>query len=115
MTGHRETIKVEYDENLISLEEILDEYFLHVDPLDEGGQFIDRGHSYTLAVYYENELDHGIILNKCKDLARRLNKRIYISIEPFLFFIKAEEYHQGYCLRHPREIEEEIEKSGRKK
>lgn len=115
LTGHRETIKVEYDENIISLEDILEEYFLHIDPLDKDGQFIDRGHSYTLAVYYENEQDYGVILHKCKDLSRRLNKKIYISIEPFLFFIKAEDYHQGYCFRHKVEFEIEMEKSGRKK
>lgn len=114
LTGHRETIKVDYDENIISLEAILDEYFLRVDPLDEGGQFIDRGHSYTLAIYYENNDDYNIIVMKCKDIARRLAKKIYVSIEPFLFFIKAEEEHQGYCLRHPKAFQEEIDKSGRK-
>ena len=54
-TGHRETIEIIYDENVISLEKLVDHYFIYVDVLDEDGQMIDRGHSYSLALYYQNE------------------------------------------------------------
>ena len=113
-TGHRETIKVDYDENIVSLKEILDEFFLHVDPFDKDGQYIDRGHSYTLAVYYSSLEEKETIEKRIKEEEKKLKQHIYVSVEPFLFFIKAEENHQGYCLRHPQEFKEEIDKSGRK-
>ena len=51
-TGHRETIRIDYEETAVSYPQLLDIFLSGVDPYDEGGQFIDRGHSYTLAVYY---------------------------------------------------------------
>ena len=54
-TGHRETIKLVYDPEKVSFEKLLDIYFANVDPFDAEGQFIDKGFSYTLAIYYGNE------------------------------------------------------------
>ena len=56
-TGHRETIRIEYNEERIGYEALLELFLANVDPFDEGGQFIDRGHSYTLAVYYETQAE----------------------------------------------------------
>ena len=50
-TGHRETIRIDFDPSHVSFEALLDIFLSSVDPFDGGGQFIDRGHSYTLAVY----------------------------------------------------------------
>ena len=54
-TGHRETIRIDYDPQKVSYSELLDIFLNGVDPFDDGGQFIDRGHSYTLAVYYGDD------------------------------------------------------------
>ena len=51
-TGHRETIMLTYDPGKVSYEKLLDIYFANVDPFDAEGQFIDKGHSYTLAIFY---------------------------------------------------------------
>ena len=53
-TGHRESIKVVYDESVISYGQLLDVFFDNIDPFDAEGQFIDRGRSYTAAVYYRS-------------------------------------------------------------
>lgn len=109
-TSHRETIKVSYDDELIEYSKLLEIYLNNVDVHDKDGQYIDRGHSYTLAIYYMDELEHKIIterLNKYKE-------KVYISIEPYDNFYKAEEYHQDYYLKHPKEFEQEMIKSGRK-
>ena len=52
-TGHRETIRVEYDPEAVSFGELLELFLQNTDPFDADGQFIDRGHSYTLAVYWQ--------------------------------------------------------------
>ena len=59
-TGHRETIRIDYDDGKIAYCELLDIFLGGVDPFDAGGQFIDRGHSYTLAVYYLTDEERTI-------------------------------------------------------
>ena len=110
-TGHRETIRIEYDENKVDFNKLLDVFFANVDLYDEGGQFIDRGHSYTLAVYYTNEEQ------KIKTEAKiaSYKDKIYVSLEKFKSFYEAEEYHQDYYLKNPEAFEKELIESGRKK
>ncbi|MBP5342723.1 peptide-methionine (S)-S-oxide reductase MsrA [bacterium] len=112
-TGHRETIKVTFDENIISYPDLLDVFLLNVDPFDEFGQFIDRGHSYTLAIYYKNEYEKNIASMKIAELENFFNKKAYISIEPFKSFYIAEEYHQDFYKKHKEEFEKELIESGR--
>lgn len=112
-TGHRETIEVNYDEIEISLEEIINIYLDYVDPLDKEGQFIDKGFSYTLALFYKNDKEKELFLNKVKELENKLNQKVYISIEPFLFFIEAEEYHQDYSKKNPDNFYQELVSSNR--
>ena len=113
LTGHRETIKIIYDENIVSFGEILDVFLLNVDPFDEYGQFIDKGHSYTLAIYYNTEIEREIAYQKIKEIEEESNKKVYISVEKFKSFYEAEEYHQDFYLNHKKEFEKEMEESGR--
>ncbi len=113
-TGHRETIRIDYDPNCISFEFLFDVFLSGVDPFDPGGQFIDRGHSYTLAVYYLNEEQKKIAETGIRQLEASSEKTVYISVEPFAGFYTAEEEHQDYYLKHPAEFEQELIDSGRK-
>lgn len=108
-TMHRETIEVEYDENEVSFKELLEIFLNNVDVYDDGGQFIDRGHSYTLAVYYNNQQEKEITLNRLNEY----DKQVYVSVEEFKHFYKAEEYHQDYYLKNPEAFEKELIESGR--
>lgn len=54
-TGHRETVEVRYDPEIISYQELLDVFWRLHDPSDAGGAFYDRGESYTSAIFYANE------------------------------------------------------------
>ena len=63
-TGHRESIEIIYDENAISLEKLIDLYFIYVDVLDDEGQMVDRGHSYSLALYYQDENEKTVFIDK---------------------------------------------------
>ena len=112
-TNHRETIKVVYDEKKISYKELVKFFIDSVDPFDDGGQYIDRGYSYTLAIYYNDIDEKEEATRQIKELEQSANKKIYISIEEFKAFYEAEEYHQKYHLKNPKEFEEELNKSTR--
>ena len=114
-TGHRETIKIEYDSEKVSFEELLDIFIAGVDPFDAEGQFLDRGFSYTLAVYYNNDEEKYFAENKIKRLKEESEKEVFIAVEPFKAFYNAEEEHQDYYIKHPEEFEKELIESGRKK
>ena len=113
-TGHRETIMLDYDPAVVSYDKLLDIYFANVDPFDGEGQFIDKGHSYTLAIYYGSEEEKSIASKRIEDLKKESGKEVYVALEPFKNFYEAEEYHQDYYLKHPEEFERELIESGRK-
>ena len=112
-TGHRESIEIIYDENVISLEKLIDLYFIYVDVLDDDGQMIDRGHSYSLALYYQNEIEKQAFLKKKQKVEEEIKSVAHVAIEPFKFFIEAEEEHQHYSFKNPDEFLEELKESGR--
>ena len=114
-TKHRETIRIEYDEEKVSFETLFDIFLSGVDPFDEGGQFIDRGHSYTLAVYYLTEQERFIAAAGISALEKESGMKVHISVEPFKSFYAAEEEHQDYYLKHPEEFKQELIDSGRLK
>lgn len=110
-TNHRETICIEYDENKVSYKELLNIFLDSVDVYDEGGQYIDRGHSYTLAVYYTNDMEKQIVEARLSEY----KEKVYVSVEEYKKFYLAEEYHQDYYLKNPQAFEKELIESGRKK
>ena len=112
-TGHRETVCVEYDDAVVSFEELLEAYLGSVDPFDGGGQFIDRGKSYTLAVYHTCEEERVAAQRRLEALEKEAGKRPCVSVEPFRSFYRAEEYHQDYYLKNPEAFQRELEESGR--
>lgn len=113
-TGHRETIRIDYLPDRVSFAELFQLFLDGVDPFDGGGQFIDRGHSYTLAVYYLSEDQRRTAESGIQALEAASGRPVYISVEPFQNFYRAEEEHQDYYLKHPEEFEQELIVSGRK-
>ncbi len=113
-TGHRETVEVEYDPAETPYEELLDVYLKDVDPFDGGGQFIDRGRSYTLAIYYTDEREKEQADRGVKALEARFGQEAAIALEPFKSFYPAGEEHQDWYKKHPAEFEEEMRVSGRR-
>ena len=112
-TGHRETIRIDYCPEQVSFSELFEIFLSGVDPFDPDGQFIDRGHSYTLAVYYLNETQRAIAAGRIRELEIESHHQVYISLEPFKRFYPAEEYHQNYDKKHPEEFRQELLDSGR--
>ena len=114
-TGHRETVMVEYNPQRIGYETLLDIFLSNVDPFDGGGQYIDRGFSYTLAVYYETPFQKQLALEAIRRLEDASGLPVQIAVEPFKSFWKAEEYHQDYHKKNPEAFRRELEESGRLK
>lgn len=114
-TGHRETVCIDYDPEQVSFRTLLEIYLGGVDPFDGGGQFIDRGHSYTLAVYYQTEEEKALTEAGIQALEAQAGKPVYIAVEPFEAFYTAEEYHQNYDLKNPEAFRKELVESGRMK
>lgn len=115
LTKHMESIKIIYDENIISYKKILDIYFETIDPFDDGGQFIDRGYSYTTAIFYQNNEMLVEIKKYINQFEQNLNKKVLVKILPEKEFFMAEEYHQDFAIKNPQEMEKELIESGRKK
>ena len=113
-TGHRETIMLEYDPEKVPFDLLLEIYFENIDPYDGEGQFIDRGFSYSPAIFYVNEEQKEKAQAAIRKIEEKSGKKTAVKLLPFSTFYEAEEEHQDYYLKHPEEFEEELVKSGRK-
>ena len=99
---HAETVKIEYDENLISLDKILDYYLFIIDPYSVNHQGEDYGIQYRTGVFYEDDNYGNEIKSHLKKREDELNKGPFaILIEPLENFYPAEEYHQDYLKKNP--------------
>lgn len=102
-TSHREGVQVVYDPKKLDYNVLLDLFWKHVDPTDEGGQFVDRGFQYTTAIYYEDDEQKELAEESKKflDESGRYGKPLVTPILPLTSFYPAEEYHQDYSKKNP--------------
>jgi peptide-methionine (S)-S-oxide reductase len=102
-TGHAEVVQVTYDDEKITYQELLDVFWVNIDPLDDGGQFCDRGSSYRTAIFYHNEEQKKLATASKKAIADsgRFEFPIATEINAFKTFYPAGEEHQNYYLEHP--------------
>ncbi|MBO7676847.1 MAG: peptide-methionine (S)-S-oxide reductase MsrA, partial [Erysipelotrichaceae bacterium] len=96
-----ETVEVVYDENVISLKEILKLFFMIIDPtiLDQQGH--DIGHQYRTGIYYVDKEDFGIIKESLDELSKQYDQTIVTELLPLDNFTVAEDYHQDYLIKNP--------------
>lgn len=105
--GHIEAVKVTYDPARVSYEKLLDLYWHQINPTDGGGQFVDRGHAYTTAIFYLSEAQkRAATASKARMDASGVfgggsGKRIVTPILPAEPFWPAEEYHQDFYKKNP--------------
>ena len=95
-TGHFEVVEIIYDKKIISFKELLENFWVNIDPFDAYGQFCDKGYSYRSVAFYQNDAEKKLIENDIKDLENKFNKKVVTYIRNFEKFYKAEEYHQDF-------------------
>lgn len=100
-SGHAETVKVIYNPDKVSLEDLLEYYLRVVDPLSVNKQGNDAGTQYRTGVYYTNEEDKTIIEKVLATEQTKYDKPIAIEVLPLQQFFDAEDYHQDYLAKNP--------------
>ena len=100
-TAHLESVRVTYDPDRISYEELLAVFWRNIDPFDDRGQFCDRGSSYRSAVFVATEAE-GILAEAGKsDIEIRFGRKVATRVLPAATFYPAEGYHQNYYTNNP--------------
>ncbi len=101
--GHVEAVEITYDPAVISYERLLEVYWRQINPTDPDGQFVDRGHAYTTAIFYHNEEQKAAAEKSKQALTESgiFTKPIVTPILPATTFYPAEEYHQDYYRKNP--------------
>lgn len=102
-TGHAEAVRVEYDQDEISLEEILHYFFKIHDPTTKNRQGNDVGTSYRLAAFYRDDAQKAIIENVIDEVNEigRFENPVVTTVALEKEFYDAEEYHQNYLKKNP--------------
>lgn len=105
-TGHAETVRIQYDDARISLQELLTLFFATIDPVQKDGQGHDIGTRYRTGVFYacpedlpvlEAEFARQRALLSAQDPAAEFCPELL----PIKCFFPAEEYHQKYLDKNP--------------
>ena len=101
--GHVEAVKVTFDPAKVSYSQLLDFYWHHVDVLDGGGQFCDRGATYRPAIFADGpeQTKAAQASKSALDASKRFSRPIAVTIETAGVFTPAEEYHQDYYKKNP--------------
>ena len=100
-TGAAETVHITYDPEKISLETLLEAYFLSIDPTSLNRQGNDFGPQYRTGIYYTDKEDLPVIEKVLKAQQRKHTKTIVVEKAVLRNFYPAEEYHQDYLLKNP--------------
>lgn len=97
-TGHAESVEIEFDESVISNEELL-EYFWNIhNPTTLNRQGFDTGSQYRSAIFYYDEQQKEIALESKKNIdeSKKYKNPVVTEIMPMDRFWEAEKYHQHY-------------------
>ena len=95
-TGHFEVVEIIYNNNIISYNELLKNFWINVDPFDAFGQFCDKGYSYRSVAFYQNAYEKNQIEKSISEIENKFSKRVVTYVRKFEIFYKAEDKHQDY-------------------
>ncbi|MBP5636908.1 MAG: peptide-methionine (S)-S-oxide reductase MsrA [Bacteroidales bacterium] len=96
-TGHAETVKVEYNPEKVSLQQLTRLFFAIIDPQSLNRQGHDEGTRYRSGIFYADEAD----LPAIKEVFDRVPGKVVTELEPLGCFFPAEEYHADYLDKNP--------------
>ena len=101
--GHREAVQVTFDPELVTYKELVEYHFRHIDPTDDGGQFVDRGFQYSSAIF-THSAEQKTIAAAVKaelDATGVFDAPIVTEIVAYTTFYPAEDYHQDFYVKSP--------------
>lgn len=96
-----ETVYIKYDTSLISLETLLNVYFVSIDPTSVNKQGHDVGVQYRTGIYYTDENDLVVINKVIFEQQKKCSEEIVVEVMPLENFYPAEDYHQDYLIKNP--------------
>ena len=99
-TEHAEVVLIEFDESVISYEELLNSFWEKHDPTTLNRQGPDVGSQYRSAIFYFDNEQRNLAQKSLDKLQQKLEKKIVTEITEADTFWKAEEYHQKYFEKH---------------
>jgi peptide-methionine (S)-S-oxide reductase len=103
--GHYEAVEITYDPTKVSYQELLNHFWINIDPFDARGQFCDKGPSYLSAIFTANQEEREIAELAREEVQKKFpsNKIITPILNESTFYpIKgSESYHQDYYKKSP--------------
>jgi peptide methionine sulfoxide reductase msrA/msrB len=100
-TKFAETVHVQYDPEIVTLETLLTDFFKVVDPTTQNKQGNDVGDQYRSGIYYKNDMDKIVIDKVIRKEQEKYTSNIYTEVLPLQNFFLAEDYHQNYLEKNP--------------
>ncbi len=100
-SGHAETVRIDYDEHVITLTELLERYFAVIDPLSVNRQGHDEGIQYRTGIYYTETDQLPEIGAVYRAEEEKAGAKLAVELSPLQNFFSAEEYHQKYLDKNP--------------
>ena len=100
-SGHAETLRIDYDEAAVTLDALLNYYFMVIDPISVNQQGEDRGVQYRTGIYYAEEDQLPQIMAKYREEEQKAGVPLAVEVAPLKNFFPAEEYHQKYLEKNP--------------
>ena len=101
--GHQESVFVTFDPMKINYNSLLRSYWRNVDPLDEEGQFCDKGDSYRPIIFFNSSSQETMALDSLDKAVKELGQEppnIKVQVLPSMRFWLAEDYHQDFAERN---------------
>lgn len=94
--GNFEAVKVTYDAEKVSFDQLAATFLRTIDVTDDGGQFCDRGDAYKTAIFTMDDLQNKAATAAVQAAETDLGQKIVTPVIPFTTFTDAEDYHQNY-------------------
>ena len=101
ITGFAETVKVDYDKDIVSLKYLLEKFFRIINPTLLNRQGGDIGNQYRTGIYYVDQEDLKIIESVFKEEEKKYEGKIVTEVMGLKNFYEAEDYHQDYLKKNP--------------
>lgn len=104
-TGHYEAVEITYDPKIVSYQDIINHFWVNIDPFDARGQFCDKGPSYLAAIFVATPEEKAIAEQSRQSVVERFpNQKVVTPILPVSEFFPLhgkEELHQDFYKKSP--------------